>query len=543
MNNQNNNNEYMWNANNSANSSQSRVSGQSMSAQQPNRSGAQRVNQYTSARNVNRNQMTGVGSSSGINSAQRRPDDRSEIQYRPTRPNTPEQTVRVGNNLRPENNGTTQNEDRARRQLTSDERRRMEAARLAAMNSVSRMSEDEEYRLRRMEQQYLEIEQPIPKRATDNRTRNQNHDEHKLSGYRRNKKVKINVGAVLFVLIIAAVIGLSAWQISKNPNIPDIESNKETNNNAVDDDEGVGAFDSVENESESENSDTEVIEEDIKLLLCDSLIYLNKYFDKGYQILVNNDYRFADVDEVELTNVYSSRTGKLKVSGTGVGMEERSLRALEAMLVGLENDTGCDDLLLSSGYRNIAEQEAIYSDNLKESGEEYTKMYVANPGFSEHHTGLACDLTFFTDDGATIPIAEHEFGSWLWDNCSDYGFILRYPKDKIDITHIAYEAWHFRYIGFPHAKATEYFGMCYEEYVEKLKDYTIDTKMLYVSDDGVISDSDIEALPTNGGFLVYYIPMTDGESTEIKIPRGDAYADYEISGNNKDGFIITINLS
>ena len=88
---------------------------------------------------------------------------------------------------------------------------------------------------------------------------------------------------------------------------------------------------------------------------------------------------------------------------------------------------------------------------------------VALPGTSEHHLGLAVDInsveTSFEDTAAF---------RWLQENAENYGFILRYPKDKQEITKIIYEPWHYRYVGVEHAKTINGLGMCFEEYVEYL---------------------------------------------------------------------------
>ena len=111
-----------------------------------------------------------------------------------------------------------------------------------------------------------------------------------------------------------------------------------------------------------------------------------------------------------------------------------------------------------------------------------------------------------------------------------------------ETTGIAYEPWHFRYIGFPHAKAVEHFDICYEEYVDVLKKYTFETRLLYVKADGSVSSAEPEEMPTSDGYLIYYVPMAEGESTEIKVPSGFEYEDVTISGNNVDGFIVTVYL-
>ena len=96
-----------------------------------------------------------------------------------------------------------------------------------------------------------------------------------------------------------------------------------------------------------------------------------------------------------------------------IGLLPVAFDALERLVVDLEEDTGSHDLLITSGHRTVAEQQEAWDYYMNLNGEEYTNAYVAKPGFSEHNTGLACDVSFYTDDGASIPVSEYEHGWWL----------------------------------------------------------------------------------------------------------------------------------
>lgn len=89
---------------------------------------------------------------------------------------------------------------------------------------------------------------------------------------------------------------------------------------------------------------------------------------------------------------------------------------------------------------------------------------VARPGTSEHHTGLAADINMADDAFENTPMY-----AWLTEHCQDYGFIMRYPKDKIDVTGVIYESWHYRFVGINVAKDIKNKGITLEEYLE-LKD-------------------------------------------------------------------------
>ena len=103
-------------------------------------------------------------------------------------------------------------------------------------------------------------------------------------------------------------------------------------------------------------------------------------------------------------------------------------------------------LMINSSYRSYADQETVYNNYKNSSGERYADSIAARPGSSEHQTGLAIDVfsrtntnrNTFTDSAEAI---------WLAENSYKFGFILRYPEDKVDITGYSYESWHFRYVG------------------------------------------------------------------------------------------------
>ena len=139
---------------------------------------------------------------------------------------------------------------------------------------------------------------------------------------------------------------------------------------------------------------------------------------------------------------------------------------------------GLTSLLLVSGYRSYEYQQQIFNRKVsslikegldKDEAIEKAQTIVALPGTSEHQTGLAIDITNADLAKEKDPLIEDfastEHGKWLDLNSPNYGFILRYPKDKIDITNITYEPWHYRYVGIMHAKTIKKLGLCLEEYV------------------------------------------------------------------------------
>lgn len=104
---------------------------------------------------------------------------------------------------------------------------------------------------------------------------------------------------------------------------------------------------------------------------------------------------------------------------------------------------------IESGYRPYDYQEKIYNKLLEEKGFAYAVTRIAEPGKSEHQTGLAIDFCIYKEEKCYIEhdIKDLEETKWVHDNAHKYGFILRYPEGKEDITKYSYEPWHIRYVG------------------------------------------------------------------------------------------------
>ena len=130
-------------------------------------------------------------------------------------------------------------------------------------------------------------------------------------------------------------------------------------------------------------------------------------------------------------------------------------------------------LWISSGYRSPTLQAQLYQQEIdnnlakgmtENEAVEAADRAVQKPGYSEHNTGLAMDFNTVNDS-----FKNTNTYAWLMEHAEDYGFVLRYPEDKEDITGIMYEPWHFRYVGVEHAKKMNELHMCLEEYIEYVR--------------------------------------------------------------------------
>ncbi len=123
-------------------------------------------------------------------------------------------------------------------------------------------------------------------------------------------------------------------------------------------------------------------------------------------------------------------------------------------------------LLVNSAYRSYKDQNEIYQTYYNLYGENYVKKYAAKPGFSEHQTGLSLDVASTKSD---IFENSKEY-KWMKENSYKYGFILRFPKNKADITGFKAEAWHFRYVGKDIAKYVYENNLTFDEYYARFLD-------------------------------------------------------------------------
>lgn len=159
---------------------------------------------------------------------------------------------------------------------------------------------------------------------------------------------------------------------------------------------------------------------------------------------------------------YIAGTGEL-TEIEGKQMETNAAAALAQMVADLRGQGM--DIIIQSGYRTDSDQEFLYDRQIQRQNgnEEKAATISAKPLTSEHQAGLAVDLS--VDGTLTEAFGSTEQGKWLYANCMNYGFILRYQKEKTEFTGIISEPWHFRFVGSKEqATAIMNSGMCMEEY-------------------------------------------------------------------------------
>jgi len=130
-----------------------------------------------------------------------------------------------------------------------------------------------------------------------------------------------------------------------------------------------------------------------------------------------------------------------------------------------------ESLMVSSAYRSMEEQRQTRESYVVKYGEAMANQYVSPVGASEHHTGLAVDFSSVSEDCAkdsnTCSLGQSG-AAWLAENASRFGFILRYPETKQPITGVAFEPWHYRYVGLPLAKAMQGSDLTFDEVIMQI---------------------------------------------------------------------------
>ncbi len=223
----------------------------------------------------------------------------------------------------------------------------------------------------------------------------------------------------------------------------------------------------------------------------------------GFLGLINSEYA---VDENSTEQGVVSAYRVVPVSTSDLVLNSKTLEATKELFEEAE-DAGFTEFFISSGYRSSERQKEIYEESLD-------KTYVQKPYHSEHQTGLALDIAYMGISAEHM--SKSKAGIWLMKNAWKHGLILRYPEGKNSITKISFEPWHYRYVGIPHAYYCYINNLCFEEYIQFLKD----TGGYEIEIDGIT-------------YLVFYESAEDGI---LQVPDG---LEYEVSGDNTGYYVVT----
>ncbi|AJY77417.1 hypothetical protein VN24_01310 [Paenibacillus beijingensis] len=241
----------------------------------------------------------------------------------------------------------------------------------------------------------------------------------------------------------------------------------------------------------------------------------------GNLILVNREHPVRR----PARNIVAVPAGILQIESREeplISLQSTCLLQLTALL---EACGGKEAIAVVSGYRSKEAQERLYEESLQNNGAAFTASYVALPGASEHQTGLAVDVGLYEGNMDYIrpSFPDHGAAADFKRLAAEYGFIQRYQESKSQITGIANEPWHFRYVGYPHSGIMEREGLCLEEYTAYIKEHAWSKSHLYVKRHEALVE-------------IYYVAAEE-DVTAVRVPR--ACDGWQLSGNNEDGYVVT----
>jgi len=230
--------------------------------------------------------------------------------------------------------------------------------------------------------------------------------------------------------------------------------------------------------------------------------------NRGYLILVNDDHAYSIPNDLDLKKIVEAVSPEINVQLDGFHLLRSIMTPLNDMMLDFLSATDNRSVYIVGAYRSYEIQQAI----LAQHGDRASPV-----GHSEHHTGLAFDLGIF-NGGERSTFTGTGSTAWFMENSYKYGYILRYPGDKTHVTGVQYEPWHFRFVGLPHSYIMFQNNWVLEEYIELLRGYT--------SEEPFTAEYDA---------VTYGIFFTTDPDIPVPIDM-----EYDISGNNIDGFIVTL---
>lgn len=264
------------------------------------------------------------------------------------------------------------------------------------------------------------------------------------------KFLKTFFNVIVLILISIAILVFSAIRIKtidSNANMPKYDQK---------------VLKKVFNETaHNEVADNKTDESSIILLNVNEPVKTKQKLNDWRLVLVNFENTLPEDFDIELANIDKTRQ-----------FDARAIAELNQLLLDAKK-AKVGDLWVQSAYRSVERQEELFSKKVneyiklgktREEAEELTRQYINESNTSEHNLGLAVDFNYINNE-----FEKSQAFAWLNENASQYGFILRYRQDKEEITKVAYEPWHWRYVGVEHAQKINELDMCLEEYIDFLE--------------------------------------------------------------------------
>ena len=329
----------------------------------------------------------------------------------------------------------------------------------------------------------------------------QNPRRAQRNRYQNMTLLAIAATFVCLLLVFATLLGISAVRAIRGDDLPEqgLENGDSTNPPSGNQTVPPVSGDDDPNQGQSQPPKT--------VTLSSSAI------NEGNLVLVNTTHVYT-FPEVKLVNVYMQQmlaqtlSKYFQMAGATFFLEQTAYVQMDKFLQAMNDPT----VMFVSAHRT-AEQQTASGSNIP-------------AGYSDSHTGLSFSLRGQSASGTPLPLTDEKY-TWLFDNCYKYGFVVRYPADKVTQTGVPDYTNYFRYVGYVHAYLMTTKNLCLEEYIPFLQGYSYGEGALKVTtDDG-------------SSYEIYYVPAT-GATTQVPVPEND---NYTISGDNEGGFIVTVKVS
>lgn len=339
---------------------------------------------------------------------------------------------------------------------------------------------------------------------------------------RSSKRYKIRydrlVAAVLVLVVLVVVLASCVHACSDK----DRNKNSDTKNQTTSD--TTGQKTSIIDQLTTSNETSSLITGTPDGQKPSESQYVNEKFKsediyRGDLVLVNSEheYKFPE-DDTELISVYENITGEYyHVSDLVQKLDRTVLDQLTALMTSFYDEESNSDIYVIGTYRTKEEQDDKYwNGNSQFQG-----------GYSDYHTGRSFDIGIYPTDGSmTGYYSPRGVYGYVDEHAADYGFIVRFPEGKESFTGEQARTYTYRYVGVPHAVYMKQNNLCLEEYIDTLKGHN--------------NENPIEVAADKKLYQIYYVPANKTGDTEVPLPSNKTYS---VSGNNVDGFIVTVTMN
>jgi D-alanyl-D-alanine carboxypeptidase len=336
--------------------------------------------------------------------------------------------------------------------------------------------------------------------------------------HRRRSRVRSDRVVILILIIIAFIVLLSSlvMAVSGKKNVnekPSRSSKPQTSQSAQQPtDSGEGEQPTQEPDKPQKEQPTKAVDDGYT-----SESHTHDEIFMGNLIVVNaeHEYKFIDGD-LDLLSIVENENDYYTHGDFVTKIDREALTNLNKMMEAYAKDQSLEttNIFVQDGFRTFEEQRIRHSSG---------KSSTFEAGHCDYHTGRTFDMFRMYPDGSTPYFSAEGDAAWFADNACRFGFIVRYPAGKDEATGEKARTYTYRYVGAPHASYMHTNGLCLEEYISEVKNHTKDDPIT-VAVEGVVS-------------FIYYVPASAEGNTDVPVPKDKAYT---VSGNNSDGFIVTV---